>query len=48
MKCLDELEIERYVLGEAEMPEGQKVHLLRCDLCRGRFLALNAVYEPLN
>jgi len=48
MNCLDELEIERWMLGVSEMQEEKMVHLLRCDRCRDRFLALRAVHAPLS
>ena len=45
--CLEELEIERFVLGVQPMREIEREHVLRCDVCREKYLALTAVYKPL-
>jgi hypothetical protein len=45
--CLQECEIERLVLGLKPVQEFEREHLVFCDLCREKFLALAAVYQPL-
>jgi hypothetical protein len=47
MNCLKEVEIERLVLGATRVRKDERAHLLGCDSCRERFLALTAVYAPL-
>ncbi len=45
--CLKEEEIERLAMGGGSPAEAVKRHLLSCDRCRERYLALIAMYGRL-